>query len=766
MHIVQPSPTWNPKKYLPFVFLLSIFTLYFSPVLFEGKTFFFRDISHFAYPMKWYLARVLALGEWPFWYPNLLQGTPLMPLMHPGVFYPPSALFLIKDFLFAFHAYFLFHHLILMGSVYALCRYWGNSVQASLCASVTSLLGGYFLALAAVYNHFQSAVWFPLILMMWQRYMEKGSLTNFCGAVVLIAFQVLGGGPENAIFTVLLIYTHSLYLPKEGDKIQGFIQKSLAIVALILMALALSALQWVPTFYFLQEIARGNGLDYATSTHWSLNPGALLGLFLPEKFMPLLEKESGALEYFIHSFYMGIVPLFVFFSCLLIFRENKTIRFWLAVFGTGVFFALGKFNPFYSLFHEWVPLFDMFRYPQKFFFLCAFALVFLVGQSLDRFAAGLHNDKSETKKLLFALFITAVGVAVMFGMHPDRGGIETLMILLLIVFGVFALHLKKISQAGFLYFVLLLMVMDLMGKNSMVAPMIEKKYYTDPPALAKRLGGTADSFRIYNGMPKTSKKTIPDSTPKKSAKASPQFRKAFYNLLSIHLGVRDKIYPNLGTIYDLAYVNGDATLRMNASYRWYDEFAFSGFPKKKRILKRSNVKYWVTEAYDEMPSDQNLMGTRKVLVFEDALPRAFLVGDSQIIQENRLLDVYYDPEFDPLKQVLLTESVSLKKTENFSGQVNELQYPPNGVNIKTSQNGEGFLVLLDTFFPGWQVTVDGTRQPIYRANSFYRAVKLEPGNHSIEFSYVPVGLKMGFSISSFASILIVLLFFKRTRLRQ
>ena len=232
------------------------------------------------------------------------------------------------------------------------------------------------------------------------------------------------------------------------------------------------------------------------------------------------------------------------------------------------------------------------------------------------------------------------------------------------------------------------------------------------------------------------------------------------------MGVRDKIYPNLGTIYDLAYVNGDATLRMNASYRWYDEFAFSGFPKKKRILKRSNVKYWVTEAYDEMPSDQNLMGTRKVLVFEDTLPRAFLVGDSQIIQENRLLDVYYDPEFDPLKQVLLTESVSLKKTENFSGQVNELQYPPNGVNIKTSQNGEGFLVLLDTFFPGWQVTVDGTRQPIYRANSFYRAVKLEPGNHSIEFSYVPVGLKMGFSISSFASILIVLLFFKRTRLRQ
>jgi hypothetical protein len=766
MHIVQPSSIWNPKKYFPFVFLLSIFTLYFFPVLFEGKTFFFRDISHFAYPMKWYLARVLALGEWPFWYPNLLQGTPLMPLMHPGVFYPPSALFLIKDFLFAFHVYFLFHHLILMGSVYALCRYWGNSIQASLCASVTSLLGGYFLSLAAVYNHFQSAVWFPLILMMWQKYMAKGSLAYFCSAAVLIAFQVLGGGPENAIFTVLLIYVHSLYLPIEGDKIHGLFQKTLAIFALVLMALALSALQWVPTYYFLQEIARGSGLDYTTSTLWSLNPVTLLDLFLPDKFMPLLEKEGGAFEYFIHSFYMGIVPLFVFFSCLLIARGHKTIRFWLAVFGAGVFFALGKFNPFYSLFHEWVPLFDMFRYPQKFFFLCAFALVFLVGLSLDRIIAGLGNDKSEIKKLLLALFTTAMGVVAMFGMHPDRGGIETLMILLLIIFGVFALHLKKIGQTGFLYFLLLLMVMDLMAKNSIVAPMIEKKYYTEPPALAKRLGGTADSFRIYNGMPKASKKTISNPTPNKSVIVSPQPKKAFYNLLSIHLGVREKIYPNLGTIYDLAYVKGEATLRVNASYRWHDEFAFSEFSKKKLILKRSNVKYWVTEAYDQMPSDQNLMGTRKVLVFEDALPRAFLVGDSQNVQEDRLLDVYYDSEFDPLKQVLLTESVSVKKTENFSGQVEELSYPPNGVNAKTSQNGEGFLVLLDTWFPGWQVTVDGTPQPIYRANSFYRAVKLGSGNHSIEFSYVPVGLKMGVYISSFALIVMILLLFKRTRIRQ
>ena len=75
----------------------------------------------------------------------------------------------------------------------------------------------------------------------------------------------------------------------------------------------------------------------------------------------------------------------------------------------------------------------------------------------------------------------------------------------------------------------------------------------------------------------------------------------------------------------------------------------------------------MTEAYDEIPYAQNLAGIRKVLVFEDFLPRAFLVGDSQNVHEDRLLDVYYDSEFDPLKQVLLVELVSMKKLKTFPG---------------------------------------------------------------------------------------------------
>ena len=740
-------------------FLLFVFTLFFFPVLFEGSTFFFRDIHHFAYPMKFYLARIWAVGEWPYWYPYLFQGMPYMSLMHPGAFYPPSVLFLLEDFLFAFHAYFLFHHLVLMGSVYALCRYWGRSIPAALCASLTALLGGYFLSLASVYNQFQSAIWLPLILLMWQKFMVNGGLKYFCSAVVFLAFQILGGGPENAIFSVLLIYAHSLYLAKEEERLQGFRKKTLAMLALGVAALALSALQWVPTYYMLQETGRAGGLSFTASTVWSLEPGALLNLFLPENFTHFLEQDGGSLSYFVHEFYMGIVPLFVLSGCLLVSREQKTIRFWLMVFALGAFFALGEFNPLYSLFHEWVPLFNLFRYPQKFFFFCAFALVFLSAWGLDRFIEGITNKKAEMKKLLLALLAIAMVVAGMYGAHTNRAGLESLMILLLLAFGIFALHLKKLNRSGFFSLLLLLMVMDLMGKNAMLVPMIDREFYTEPPPLAKRLGGTANSFRVYNGMliEKMMGKKI-SSNPLAGRSKTPSSRAArpSYNLLDIQLATREQVYPNIGAIYDLAYVEGSATMKMKSSLLWYESFLLSDIPKKKRILKRSNVKYWVTEDYEQLPSAQYPRGIKKVNVFEDVLPRAFLVGESRVVPSAEQLDTYYASAFDPLRQVLLAEKVVVKKEKNFSGQVERIEYGPNRVTVKTRQNEEGFLVLLDTWFPGWKVEVDGQLERIYRANYFYRAVKLGPGYHRIEFSYEPIGLRMGFTISGMTFILLLL----------
>jgi len=281
----------------------------------------------------------------------------------------------------------------------------------------------------------------------------------------------------------------------------------------------------------------------------------------------------------------------------------------------------------------------------------------------------------------------------------------------------------------------------------------------EPPPLAKRLGGTADSFRVYNGMliEKMVRKKI-SSNPAAGRSQTPSSRAAqpSYNLLDIQLATRDQVYPNIGTIYDLAYVEGSATMKMKSSLLWYESFLLSDIPKKKRILKRSNVKYWVTEDYEQLPSAQYPRGIKKVNVFEGVLPRAFLVGGSRVVPKDELLDIYYDEAFDPLKEVLLDERITWLRDEDFSGRVDRVEYGPNRVRIETNQNAEGMLVLLDTYFLGWRVEVDGQPEHIFRANYFYRAVKLGPGYHRIEFYYEPVGLKTGAAISGVAFILLLL----------
>ena len=91
----------------------------------------------------------------------------------------------------------------------------------------------------------------------------------------------------------------------------------------------------------------------------------------------------------------------------------------------------------------------------------------------------------------------------------------------------------------------------------------------------------------------------------------------------------------------------------------------------------------------------------------------------------------------------------------------EVSYSPNHVTVKTTQQGSGFLVLMDSYFPGWTVKVDGEEKPILQANHFYRAVQLDSGSHTLEFDYFPEGFKAGLIVSSTAGIFLMILPFWR-----
>ena len=66
-----------------------------------------------------------------------------------------------------------------------------------------------------------------------------------------------------------------------------------------------------------------------------------------------------------------------------------------------------------------------------------------------------------------------------------------------------------------------------------------------------------------------------------------------------------------------------------------------------------------------------------------------------------------------------------------------------GLTIETDAPADGFLLLADTYYPGWRAEVDGTPAPIYRANLSVRAVPLPKGRHEVRFTYDPPGVRLG-----------------------
>jgi hypothetical protein len=62
----------------------------------------------------------------------------------------------------------------------------------------------------------------------------------------------------------------------------------------------------------------------------------------------------------------------------------------------------------------------------------------------------------------------------------------------------------------------------------------------------------------------------------------------------------------------------------------------------------------------------------------------------------------------------------------------------------------GWLVLLDSFYPGWHASVDGESADILPANSAFRAVRLPPGAREVTFAYRPATIIGGALLSVLA----------------
>lgn len=83
-------------------------------------------------------------------------------------------------------------------------------------------------------------------------------------------------------------------------------------------------------------------------------------------------------------------------------------------------------------------------------------------------------------------------------------------------------------------------------------------------------------------------------------------------------------------------------------------------------------------------------------------------------------------------------------------------YQPNKIVCEVATTKASKLVLQQTFYPGWAVSVDGKDIDFSLFEDIFPSVELTPGNHSVVFSYENKPLIIGFGISATILLLIFL----------
>ncbi len=136
-----------------------------------------------------------------------------------------------------------------------------------------------------------------------------------------------------------------------------------------------------------------------------------------------------------------------------------------------------------------------------------------------------------------------------------------------------------------------------------------------------------------------------------------------------------------------------------------------------------------------------------------ALPRAFIAPEARCADDERALALIAARAVDFRREVLLAGCARAeedgRRAVEFSAAIRRGE--PSRVVIDAVTDAPAYLVLTDTWYPGWHVAVDGAERPLLRANHAFRAVRIGPGSHEVVFEYRPASVRVGLAVSLLAS---------------
>lgn len=665
--------------------------------------------------MPWQSAvrHAVSQGAWPVWNPYLLCGSILAANMQAapydavqlvGMLLPhPQALTFAAAMTFFLGALFTF----------AFARTLGCGEVASLVAA-----GGYtFCALIAFFVGWPlGRVWtfLPLVLLGVRLIVRE---TGVRAGVILTSALVLtifAGHPESILH---IVFCGAIYGSYEVIVTKRF--RAIAWAALCgVLALLLTAISLLPFFavapHTMEYAVRHN--QYATAA-FDIPAKAVLERATASLFP--FASGPGSTHWDASPMRVGSVILALALLALFVTRKRRDTWFFFGFFLVMACAGLNAF-PIGDLLHA-LPLFDI-ALNDRLGFAAVFALCVLAAFAVDAWPASHRKYAILPLALGIALFVGAVLVTPEeTGAGADAGHVAIMILAeltpLVLLAALFAL---RVSPRYALPAILGLLLLQRVAEDGAMYPTLpEKVFYPEIPILRHMQNDAQTPFRM--------------------------------------VGLYYALIPDSAALYGLEDARGYEAMtfqRLHETYPLWSRPQPVSFnivvDKDRPFLSFLNVKYALGSLdQQESPNWKLVLQDRQSRLFENrtVLPRAFVPHRVRYQQtdDGVLRGMQQTTDFGDLAWLLVPQYLP-HEIANGPGTLitkrDGLAY-----DIDATMEGDGWVVISDSKWPGWRAYIDGRRVETHYANHAFVGVYVPKGHHTLRVVFQPEAFTRGRNVT-------------------
>lgn len=747
--------------------------------------------SIWGYGIEYLRQTVLSLHDWPGWDRHITSGTSYIGSPHTPLFYPLIYPFLLlfQDTLFLSRVFIFVH--IAAAAVFFACflRYLGVNRFATLFGSFTYVINMPMLINIqnGFYPQMYTATWQPLIFLFFIKSIRKSYVGYAILAALFFSMYVhavtqyanhflLIGLVGFTLFSCLIAFIFG----RNSNRWRILINSAKSLLVFGIFAGLFIAAKYVPTLEYLNFSPRGNGdIELAEANVTEDYPHVVLKSAFVDFFAPPYSPNFYSLN---SSQIIKLTYIFFFFLAVLSLispRHRRLVIPFLLISLIMIVAAMGKSFPvdLYAIFFRVIPLFNIHYYTTRTLELTWFTFPLLAAIGLHFLTQGRYKALSTLSGFAALIFIVFVIYQLRlhvnnyeFLIYSEPESAKRLLSLPDIHSTRYAYRWTGDFRGTYLALKNNLLTVPEMYSKSTLYPYlgISKIYFRSPEELSRRL----KIFSVLNTkylayyLSKDQSKDFGDIHNLVSS-----FRVLWTDDKDGYIFQAPSYRPRISFVSTGILVVGGDEDKLSVD-------RLSVFPSRAILFDNAfdplkHTVYSAGSAYIDDYNIEDLSNFAAVILFNPKVRNAVVADEllnkyqekGGIILKEDIFSPTNDPEISPfsaysyvplqpisflktsLKETALVQT--LNKSISSDLKTERLFEGTNQVEIEFETSMPGFIIYSDSYYPGWSAELDEQVVPVFMADSLVKGVVVPTtGKHKLKFSYQPLSVKLGVSLTA------------------